>query len=147
MPFHDPILPIALVALLASGISMWAFNTFSSTSSKIRDTHTRFAFSQITDRLHNVEDASFPRTMTELLTTLRTSNIDWNSCEIEGDRILDGWRQPITATFDGSVRTWTFRSPGKDAEIATGDDIVTTTTRNQPANTGRQATASPSPAP
>lgn len=139
MPFPDPLLPIALIALLASGISMWVFNTFSSTSSKIRDAHTRFAFSQITERLHEVEDASFPRTVAELLTTLRASNIDWNSCGIEGDRILDGWRQPITATFDGSARTWTFRSPGKDAEIGTGDDIETTTTRNQP---GEQAAPS-----
>ena len=132
MPFPNPLFPIALIALLASGISTWVFNTFSSPSSKIRETHTRFAFSQITERLHEVEDASYPKTMTELLTTLRASNIDWNSCGLEGDRILDGWRQTVTATFDGYARSWTFRSSGKDSEIGTEDDIETTTTRSQP---------------
>jgi hypothetical protein len=131
MPFPDPILPIALIALLASGISMWIFNVFSSTSSKIHDTHTRFALSQITEHLNGVEDESIPRTKTELFSILRASNIDWNSCGLEGDQILDGWGQPITATFDESLGRWTFRSTGEDAEMGTEDDIESATTPNK----------------
>lgn len=138
MPFPDPILLIALITLSAGGISIWIFNTFSSTSPKIRDTHTRFTLSQITERLNDIEDASSPRTTAELLSTLRASNIDWNSCRIEEDQILDGWGQPITATFDESSKIWTFLSTGKDTEMGTEDDIEGTTTPNK-ANKRMQA--------
>lgn len=147
MPFPDPILPIALIAMLASGISTWIFNGFSSTSSKIHDTHTRFALSQITERLNGVEDASLPRTTKELLSTLRASNIDWNSCVIEEDRILDGWGQPITTTFDESLEIWRFQSAGKDAQMGTDDDIMSATTPNKPGEqdgAGQPATRSES---
>ena len=128
MPFPDPILPLAFIVLLASGISMWVINSFSSTSSRVQDTHTHFTLSQITERLDEVEDVNFPRTTTELLSTLRASSIDWNSCKIEGDRIVDSWGQPIAVTFDGTSETWTFRSLGKDSEIGTEDDIEIATT-------------------
>ena len=75
------------------------------------------------ERLDEIEEAAFPTTTTELLETLRASDINWNSCGIERDRILDGWRQAITTTFDGSTGIWTFRSAGKDAKMRTKDDI------------------------
>lgn len=131
MPFPDPILPIALIALLASGVSMWVFNLFSSSSSKIRETHTHFALNQIAECLNEIEDPDFPRTATDLLSALRTSDIDWNSCEVEGDQILDGWGQTVTTTFDPASETWTFRSPGNDHEVRTADDIEIAATRNR----------------
>lgn len=131
MPFPDPILPIVLIATLVSGISMWVINLFSSNFSKIHDTHTHFALSQITERLEEAEDSTFPRTTTELLATLRASNIDWNSCGIERGRILDGWGRVIEATFDRTAGIWTFRSAGRDAEMGTEDDIESATNRKQ----------------
>jgi len=131
MPFPDPILPIALIALLASGVSMWLFNLFSSSSSKIREIHTHFALNQIAERLNEIEDADFPRTTKDLLSALRASDIDWNSCEVEGDQILDGWGEAVTSAFDAASDTWTFRSPGKDLKVGTADDIEMAATRNQ----------------
>lgn len=132
MPFPIPLLPTTLIALFVIGIWMWLFNTLSSTYSKVHDIHTHLALSQITERLHEIEDANFPTTETELLTILRASKIDWNSSGIEGDQILDGWGRPITMDYDESAQTWTFRSSGKDAELGTDDDIKTTATQNQP---------------
>ena len=132
MPFPVPLLPTTLIALFVIGIWMWLFNTLSSTYSKVHDSHTHLALSQITERLHEIEDANFPTTETELLTILRASKIDWNSSGIEGDQILDGWSRPITMDYDESAQTWTFRSSGKDAELGTDDDIKTTATQNQP---------------
>ncbi|NRB73108.1 MAG: hypothetical protein HRU46_01995 [Verrucomicrobiales bacterium] len=136
MPFPDPILLIALIALLASGVSMWVFNLFSSSSSKIRETHTHFALNQAAERLNEIEDASFPTTTTDLVSVLRASDIDWNSCEVVGDQILDGWGQAMTTTFDASSDTWTFRSSGTDSEVGTADDIEIAATRNQPGEQG-----------
>lgn len=132
MPFPNPFLPILLIVLLASGITTWVFNLFSSSSSKIRETHTHFALNQIAERLKEIDDANFPATTTDLLSVLRASNIDWNSCELEGEQILDGWGQTMTTTFDAPSETWTFRSPGRDSEVGTADDIEIAATRNQP---------------
>ena len=82
--------------------------------------------------LNEIEDPDFPRTATDLLSALRSSDIDWNSCEVEGDQILDGWGQTVTTTFDPASETWTFRSPGKDLEVGTADDIEMAATRNRP---------------
>ena len=131
MPIPDPILPIAMVALLASGISMFGFKLLSSVSSKIRNAHTHFALGQMAEIVEEVGNADYPRTKIELLAVLRSSAIDWNSCGIEGSEIYDGWGQAITTTFDESGGIWTFRSPGKDRKIGTDDDIEKRTERTQ----------------
>lgn len=129
MPFPLPGLLIVLIGVPVSAIAMWGFNLFSSISPKLRSTHTRFALSLITERLDEFGETDFPETSKELLAVLRKSNIAWNSCGIEGDKILDGWGQPIQTAFDESSGTWTFRSPGWDSEIGTEDDIEITTER------------------
>lgn len=87
MPFSVPFLPMLLIAAFAGGISMWAINLVS--SDKVRETHTHFAIRQATELLDQIDDADFPRTATGLIDRLRSSRIDWNSCEIRGEKILD----------------------------------------------------------
>ncbi len=131
-----PFLPIALIALLATSISMW-FNLFPFTSSRTREAHTHFALYQIAERLKETDDANFPATMTELFSVLQVANIDWNTCGLGGDQILDGWGQAMTATFDYPSETWTFRSPGRDSEAGTEDDIEIVATQNRRAEPQR----------
>ncbi|MEO5916357.1 MAG: hypothetical protein ABIS50_19125 [Luteolibacter sp.] len=128
MLFPVTLLPMLLIVMFASGISTWLFNLFS--SSKIRETQTRFAIAQIAERIDEIEAAQFPRTTEDLIDTLRLSKIDWNSCGIQGERILDGWGRPIRTTFDQVGKRWAFRSPGKDGKIGTADDIERSTNRN-----------------
>ena len=49
---------------------------------------------------------------------------------MDGEQILDGWGQPMDATFDFSTALWTFRSSGKDLNFGTDDDIQGATARN-----------------
>ena len=123
MPFPDPLLPMVLIAAIVSGLSMWLFNMFSSISSKSRDAHTRFAISQIVSHLGELEEAELPMSSGDLIRTLKESSIDWNSCRVNGGRILDGWGQSMDATFDQSIATWTLRSSGMDRNFGTDDDI------------------------
>jgi hypothetical protein len=143
MPFPDPFLPIVLIAAIVSGFSMWLFNAFSSISSKSRETHTRFAISQIVSHIDGLEEAEFPMSSGDLIKQLKEASIDWNSCRIDGGRILDGWGQSIDATFDHSTESWTFRSSGKDRNFGTDDDIQGSTPRNakgEQGGTGQPAT-------
>ena len=131
MPFPDPLLPIVLIALLGIGTLMGIFRLLSTSSSKSREIHTRFALAQIVERLDEVEDTAFPEVTTELVAILRAAKIDWNSCGLEGNQIVDGWRRPIMTTFDAPAGTWSFCSSGRDAQMGTEDDIVSKTTRNR----------------
>ena len=83
------IVVISLISFFATGVFMWLFNLFSLGSTIVRETYTHFALSQIAEHL-NESEADFPRTTTELLTALRAPHLDWNSCEFDGDKILDG---------------------------------------------------------
>jgi len=130
MPFPNLFLPIVLIAAILGGISMWLINTFSSISSWNQDAHTRFAVSQMVSHLGELERADFPMSSSDLVNALKESYIDWNSCRIDGKQILDGWGQPMDATFDQSTATWTFRSSGKDRQFGTQDDIQGTAARN-----------------
>lgn len=132
MQLRHPILLIALIGLLASGIAVSIFNLWPSGSSMIRETHTRFAISQMSDRLGEVRTDELPIGTNELIALLRASRIDWNTCKLEGDQILDGWHRPITATFDDERLRWTFCSPGKDGKIGTEDDIEAHPPAKQP---------------
>ena len=124
MPFLNKLLPIILIASIIGGISPWLFRTYSSSSSEMRDTHTLFAISQMINLLSELKDEALPRTSVNLIKSLKVSNIDWNSCRIDGERILDGWGQPINATYEDSTSIWTFRSSGSDFKFGTDDDIV-----------------------
>lgn len=143
MPFPDPFLPIVLIAALVGGIPMWLFNTFSSISSKIRDVHTRFAISQMVSHLGELEEAELPTSSDDLIKALMESSIDWNCCRIDERRILDGWGQPMSATFDDSTATWIFRSSGRDGKFGTDDDIEGATLRAP--QEGEQNVAGPDP--
>jgi len=123
MPFPEPFLPIILIATLIFGFSMWLFNTFGSISSKIREAHTQFTISQMVSHLSELDVTAIPRSEVDLISTLKESRIDWNSCRIESDRILDGWRQPMNVTFDESKGRWVFLSSGRDGKFGTADDI------------------------
>lgn len=138
MPFPDPLLPIVLIAAILGGLSMWLFNTFSSISSKSRDAHTRFAVSQMVSHLSELDQADFPMSSSDLIKALKESSIDWNSCSVDGEQILDGWGQSMDATFDQSTASWTFRSSGKDRNFGTHDDIQGTTARNTRGEQGEQ---------
>ena len=96
---------------------MWILNFFS--SAKVRETQTHFAIRQITELLDQIDDADFPRTSADLINRLRSSRIDWNSCGIQAEQVLDGWSNPITTTFDKKDGSWSFHSFGKDARFQT----------------------------
>lgn len=129
MPFPDPFLPIVLIVAISGGLSMWLFNTFSFTSSKSRDAHTRFAVSQMVNHLDALEKGDLPMSAGDLIKSLKESSIDWNRCRVDEQQILDGWGQPIEVTFDRSASSWTFRSSGKDRRFGTADDVQATTAR------------------
>jgi len=129
MPFPVPFLPIVLIVAFASAISMWLINHFS--SAKIRETQTHFAIRQITERLDQIEEADFPRTTADLIDSLESSRIDWNSCGIQGEQILDGWGIPIITTFDKKNERWSFHSFGRDGRSGSADDIEAVTNRNR----------------
>lgn len=129
MPYPVPFLPILLIAMFAGGISIWVINFFS--SDRIRETQTYFAVRQVTELLDRIDDADFPRTSADLINSLRSSKIDWNSCGIQGEQALDGWNNPITTTFDQKDGRWSFHSFGKDGKSGTVDDIDAATTRNR----------------
>jgi hypothetical protein len=137
MPSPELFLPIVLIAALGSGISIWLFNTLSSTSPTIREEHTKFAISQMVGFLGELEDEQPPVSTGELIKALKESSIDWNSCRIDGNQILDGWGRPMSAAFDPSTATWTFRSSGRDGRVGTGDDIEATTPRSPNGESGR----------
>jgi hypothetical protein len=129
MPFPVPFLPLLLIATFAGGISIWAIKLFS--SAKIRETQTHFSIRQATELLDQIDDANFPRTTAGLIDRLRSSGIDWNSCGIRGEQVLDGWGNPITTTFDHKGGIWSFHSFGKDGKSGTADDIYTATIRKR----------------
>jgi hypothetical protein len=129
MPFPVPFLPLLLIATFAGGISIWAINLFS--SAKIRETHTHFAIRQATELLDQIDDADFPRTAAGLIDRLESSRIDWNSCGIRGEQVLDGWGNPITTSFDNKDGIWSFHSFGKDGKRGTADDINAVTIRSR----------------
>lgn len=129
MPFPVPFLPMLLIAAFAAWVSMWAINLVS--SDKVRETHTHFAIRQATELLDQIDDANFPRTSTGLIDRLRSSRIDWNSCEIRGEEILDGWGNSIAITFDHNDGIWLFHSFGKDGKSGTSDDVKAATTRSR----------------
>lgn len=129
MPFPVPFLPMLLIAVFAGGISMWTINFVS--SDKVRETHTHFAITQATELLDQIDDADFPRTSTGLMDSLRSSRIDWNSCEIRGEKILDGWGNSISITLDDNDGIWSFHSFGKDGKSGTSDDIKAATSRSR----------------
>lgn len=137
MPFPVPFLPILLIAVFAGGTSMWILNFFS--SARIRETQTRFAIRQITEQLDQLNDEDFPRTAIDLIDRLRSSRIDWNSCEIQGEQILDGWRSPITTTLDSKTGSWAFHSSGRDGKSGTTDDIEAATNKNRRGESGPRA--------
>lgn len=129
MPFPVPFLPVLLIATFAGGISIWVINLLSST--KIRATQTHFAIRQATELLDQIDDADFPRTTAGLIDRLKSSRIDWNSCGIRGEQVLDGWGNPITTTFDKKDGIWSFQSFGKDGRSGSADDIDAATIRNR----------------
>ena len=129
MQFPVPFLPMLLIAVLAGGISMWILNFFS--SAKIRETQTHFAIRQITEQIDQLNDDEVPRTAIDLLDRLRSSRIDWNSCEIQGEQILDGWGSPISTTLDVNTGSWAFHSSGRDGKSGTADDIEAATAKKR----------------
>lgn len=129
MPFPVPFLRKLLIATFVAVISMWAFNLVS--SDKVSETHTHFAIRQATELLDQIDDADFPRTATGLMDRLRSSRIDWNSCEIRGEQILDGWGNSIATTFDDNDGIWAFHSFGKDGKSGTSDDIKAATSKSR----------------
>lgn len=108
---------------------MWAINLFS--SAQIRETQTHFAIRQATELLDQIDDADLPSTAAGLIDRLRSSTIDWNSCRIRGEQVLDGWGNPIATTFDNKNEIWSFHSFGKDGKSGTADDIDASMTRNR----------------
>ena len=81
--------------------------------------HTGFLSAQIRD------EESLPMgisSMTELVGYLSARRLDWNSCELEDDLILDGWGQIVRFTdMDGGFG---LHSRGVDGIFDTDDDIV-----------------------
>jgi hypothetical protein len=135
MPFTVSFLPILLIAMFAGGISIGVIHLFSSAG--IRETQTHFAIRQATEVLDQIDDAEFPRTSADLIDRLRSSGMDWNSCGIQGEQVLDGWSKPITTTFDKKSGRWSFHSFGKDGKSGTADDIDAATTRDRRAEPQR----------
>lgn len=123
MPFPHPLLAMVLVAWLGSGATMWVIKTCNSDSSEVRDSHTLFTISQMVSHLSELKDELLPKTSADLIKSMKTANIDWNSCRIDGERILDGWGQPMNASYEISTSVWNFRSSGPDFKFGTTDDI------------------------
>ncbi|MCU0748051.1 MAG: type II secretion system protein GspG [Akkermansiaceae bacterium] len=121
MPYPLPFLrPLVVAGLIVFAFTL-VLRFFSSRT--ILESHTAFALSQMVEHIHQTDRAKFPRTNEQLIELLKLATIDWNSCRIEGDDVLDGWGRPLTLTFDSDKQRWTFRSSGKDGLAGTDDDI------------------------
>ena len=123
MPYPIPCLPVVLAAIGASLILPLISHLV---GPRIREAHTRTTLSQIDFELKNLNEVSWPRDHSALISFLQTRDIDWNSCEIKGEGLLDGWGRNIETLFDASANAWSFRSAGKDGSLDTRDDIQLT---------------------
>ena len=105
----------AVIALAAAG----TMTIVSTIRSEIRAVHTRFLFNQIRDI---VTRNGLPTDRIALLVALRRADIDWNSCGIERDNLLDGWRRPVQVAI--AEASLVIQSAGLDGHLGTDDDIV-----------------------
>jgi len=112
----------------------------------IREAHTGFLFGQIQMELTNdLRTALLPPDQNEqwqpvspsqahlLADALRSNRlIDWNSCSLDGDIILDGWgRACILEGRSTPAAALRFTSFGKDGIRGTDDDIVREITQSK----------------
>lgn len=88
-------------------------------SDPIREAHTKFLFLQVQSLLKEKPPLG---TATDLTSLLKQSSIDWNSCRMDGDRILDGWDQPIIIRTESE--RWTLISAGRDGRFGSSDDAI-----------------------
>lgn len=129
MPFPEPILPILLFGALAALVSTGAFNLISRLGSVSREQHTKFVLAQISDQLEKLAAVDFPGNSSELMNTLKSASIDWNSCQLGEMDILDGWGQPIQLILNPTSGQWTFQSAGKDRKLGSEDDLTNFATK------------------
>ena len=88
----------------------------------ILEAHTGIMFTQIRERIEAAEN--FPISTKSLVAIIENSNIDWNSCRIEDEEILDGWENPIRIEFIEAERTLSFQSSGMNGQFGGSDDII-----------------------
>jgi len=132
MPFPEPVLPILLVGVLAALVSTGAFKMISRLGSTAREQHTKFVLTQISDQLERLTAVDFPGNSSELMNTLKSASIDWNSCQLGEMAILDGWGQPIQLILNPTSEQWTFQSAGKDRKFGSEDDLTSFATKPSP---------------
>jgi hypothetical protein len=126
MPFPVPFLPIILIAALAS----LAFSLILKTRNEAKRTHTCFLLNQINEV---VATPSLPESKFELIQLLKHSDIDWNSCKLTSEELLDSWGARFHVNFDGMSDRLTIRSAGADKKFNTADDFAKTMQATKPA--------------
>jgi hypothetical protein len=138
--------PIAVLAVLltAAVILFLLAHAWTETRDKTVAIHTAFLFGQIG------HEEMLPNTLSRMLSptgywvdgwreltsqqygilaeALRKAPIDWNSCSLDGNAILDGWKQKCIVEIRGipgpAHPTIRLVSLGKDGIRNTNDDIV-----------------------
>ena len=115
LPFRTPYMRTTVIALALAGVAILV----SKVRSEVSEAHTRFLFVQI--RKVVSEQGTLPN-QSGLLAMLRRSDIDWNSCGIADDRLLDGWHR--TVSISATQTSLILRSTGRDGVAATADDIT-----------------------
>lgn len=89
--------PRVLIPLVLSfALALAAVSLYPRLQNRIRYTHTSFLFRQIQDALRK---GPLPKTESDLIAILNRSSLDWNSCRLAGDTVLDGWGQRIALTM------------------------------------------------
>jgi hypothetical protein len=129
MPFPNPLLPVILIAACFAGCVTWILGLAASGSYRA---HTQFAFAQITEHLNERSGTELPKNERDLILLLHEAFIDWNSCNLNGNCILDSWAVAVRMKFDDRNLQWTFRSAGEDRKFDTPDDISAQTSRSEP---------------
>lgn len=117
MPFPVPFLPIILITASAS----LALPLILNTRNEAKRTHTCFLLNQINEV---ATTPSLPGSKSELLQLLKRSEIDWNSCKLTSEEVLDSWGTPFQLDFDGMPDHFAIRSAGADKKLKTKDDIL-----------------------
>lgn len=117
MPYPVPCLGFFVIAV--GGFLM--ARCFLTTKAEANRMQTYFLLNQI----KAVAASPFlPGSKPELIQLLKRSNIDWNSCKLTSEEVLDSWGTPFHLDFGGIPDRFEMRSAGADKKLDTDDDIL-----------------------
>jgi hypothetical protein len=111
---------LILIAALIVGSIALAQMTFRDNTKRV---HTEFLFQQIEQVVFH---ATFPNTPADLADLLSRSVIDWNSCSLSEEQLIDSWANKIRTEINSRESIITLTSSGVDGVFGTNDDISKT---------------------